>query len=50
MKKYQIWLFQKFSKSRNKVGVVKEIGCGNDLFFNQIGWGNEVRQKRQIDI
>ena len=46
----KIWLFQKVGKSQNKVGVAKEIGCGNDKALNKFCRGKDMRQKnRQID-
>ena len=42
--------FKKLKKSQNKVVVVKEIECGNDIVLSEIGQGNELRQKIDIKI
>ena len=31
------FVFSKSWKGQNKVGVAKEIGCGNDIVMNKIG-------------
>ena len=46
---YQNWVISKSWKNDNKVGVARQIGCGNDIALSIIGPGNELRQKnRQI--
>ena len=38
----KIWFFHKVQKSQNKVGVAKEIVCGNDIvlhkFAKELNW------------
>ena len=42
----KILFFQKVGKSQDKVGVAKEIGCGNDIILRKIGWEIKLRQNK----